>query len=105
MSLENTLEYRRELMIGSATATVNRYGYEIPYETMVKIIGTELDWEIEEEDVIYDAGSPYMDTMVREAVFDCVAKYYVGRTWPTYGERVDMDDFKEKLLKSIEEKK
>lgn len=103
--MNNTLEYRRELLIGSATSTMNSHGFDFSYDDMVKIVGTKLDWEIEEETVLYDPGSPYMDTMVREAVFDCVSQYYLGRDWPTYRERIDIDTFKEKLEKAIKEKK
>lgn len=103
--MTNTLEYRRELLVGAATSTMGMYGYDFSCETMAKIVGTKLDWEIEEEDVLYDPGSPYMDTMVREAVFDCVSQYYLGRAWPTYAEHINLQEFQEKLAKAIEEKK
>lgn len=106
MSLENTLEYRRELIIGSATCMANeRLGLGIDRDTMSKIIDTNLDWEVEDEDMIYDQHSPDMDTIVRESVMDCIANFYLGRSWPCGYENVDMNKFFTMLYEAVDKEK
>lgn len=56
-----------------------------------KIIGDKMDSEWQNFD--YKEASQYMDTAPREEIVDLLALHYLGRSWPTYGEKVNMDEF------------
>jgi hypothetical protein len=79
----------------------HRLGINIPAEKLSVIIGDEMDWEW--ADIDYDPNSPYMDTAPREVVMELVAQHYTGRSWPTYVDYEDMEEFEEALFSAIEE--
>lgn len=96
----NTLETRREFLHGACRSMLKSQ-LNIDFVNIKEIIGEKLDYEIEDEDMIYDPNSPFMDTCIREAAFDCVAKFYLKRDWPTYGEKADMEQFMDNLMGAI----
>jgi len=77
----------------------DRYGIDLSYEKVAEIIGDKMEDEwtnFEYEDV-----SPYMDTSPREEIGEIVSMHYLGRSWPTYGEKVDMEEFYKNLDEKI----
>ncbi len=96
------LAARRNLLVRSgATFLKEHVGLDIGAEKLAVIIGEDLDWEVEDENVIYDPESPYMDTAIREYIMDCVADYYLGTHWPCNCDKVDMNEFFAKLDAAI----
>jgi hypothetical protein len=77
----------------------DRYDINLSYEKVAEIIGDKMEDEwtnFEYEDV-----SPFMDTAPREEIGEIVSMHYLGRSWPTYGEKVDMKDFHKNLTQKI----
>lgn len=82
----------RENFIGSAALVIEDYcGIKLSIEKVSEIIGDKMkhEWEAFE----YDEVSPYMDTAPRENVMDIVAEHFLGRSWPTYGDDIDINDW------------
>lgn len=105
MTIKYTLEARRCNLIHAAHSMLkHRELINISLSALAEAIGKKLDWEIEDEDVVYDPESPYMDTIVRDAVMDAVAEHFLGRPWPCNGDRVDMHQFLEELDAAIKNK-
>ncbi len=97
-----TLADRRNLMIRSGSVFLKEHvGVEVSAEKLTIIIGDRLDWEVEDENVIYDPESPYMDTAIREYFMDYVAGHYLDTHWPCYCDKVDMKEFFAKLEAAI----
>lgn len=98
--MKNTLEIRRTFLHGACRSMLRSY-LNVDFTNIREIIRDHLDYEIEDEDMIYNPNSSSMDTCIREAVFDCVSNFYLGRDWPTYGEKADIDQFMDNLMGAI----
>lgn len=102
MTVTLDLAARRNLLIRSGAKFLKeRLSLDIGAEKLAMIIGEDLDWEVEDEDVIYDPESPYLDTAIREEIMDYVANYYLGTHWPCNCDKVDMNEFFAKLDAAI----
>lgn len=103
--MKSTLEQRRENLISVAQNYLSD-DMEITFEKPLlrKIIGTSLDYEIEDYD--YDPSDNGFDTNIREHLHSLLSQYYIGESWPTYGDtrsgRVNMEDFTRKLYEAID---
>lgn len=91
----------REYFLESAVLSVEeRFGIEISLEKITEIIGDKMasEWTNFE----YTEASPYMDTSPCEDVADLIAHHYIGRGWPTYGDReMTFQEFEGKLLAAM----
>lgn len=63
----------------------------ISTEMMNKIIADKFDDEWSETE--YDPNSPYMDTYVRDSIFNEVSLFFLSREWPTYSDNIDVNSF------------
>lgn len=82
----------RENFLQSAVLTAEAsFGIKLSLEKMTKIIGNKMDSEW--KTYKYDSVSQYMDTSPREQIADIIAKHYLGRSWPCYGEDIDMEKY------------
>jgi hypothetical protein len=94
---------RRENFIGSAALVIEDYcGIKLSVEKVSEIIGNKMDDELIFVD--YKEVSPFMDTSPRERVMDIVAEYFLGRPWPSYGDRVNMEEWFSSLYDAVKEK-
>jgi hypothetical protein len=93
----------RENFIGSAALIIEDYcGISLPLEKVSEIIGDKMEDEWNEYE--YDEVSPFMDTSPREEVMNIVAEYFLRRSWPTYADRVDMEEWFSSLHDAVNEK-
>ena len=100
MTIDADMDYRRCAFAHNAQNMFYEYtGIRISAKTLSEIIGECMDNEVSE--VLYDPNSPYMDTCIREQVLDMISEHYIGRSWPTYSEMADMNEFQIKLESAI----
>jgi hypothetical protein len=93
----------RENFIASAALVIEDYcGIKLPIEKVSEIIGDKMDseWKTFE----YKEVSPFMDTAPREDVMEIVAQHFLGRSWPTYGDDIDINDWIMTLNATMKEK-
>lgn len=93
----------RENFIGSAALVIEDCcGIKLSIEKVSEIIGDKMDreWNTFE----YREVSPFMDTAPREELMDIVAEHFLGRSWPTYGDRVNMEEWFSSLYDAVKEK-
>jgi len=91
----------KENFLASAVLVAEyEFGLKISLEKMTEIIGDKM--ESEWTAFNYSDVSKYMDTSPREEIADHIALHYLGRHWPTYGEKVDIHTFVADLRKKIE---
>ena len=82
----------RENFIGSAVLVIeDNTGVKLTIEKVSEIIRDKMDheWKTFEDDEV----TIYMDTSPRENVIELLAQHYLGRGWPTYMDKVNIDDF------------
>lgn len=102
MTIILDLAARRNLLVRSgATFLKEHIDLNIDAEKLAVIIGENLDWEVEDENTIYDPESPHMDTAICEYIMDYVAEYYLNTYWPCNCDKVDMKEFFAKLEAAI----
>ena len=90
----------RENFLKSAVLSVEEsLGIKFSLEKMTQIIGNIMDYEWKTFE--YGEPSPYMDTSPREQIFELIANHYLGRDWPSYGEKVNMEEFYAQLEEKI----
>jgi hypothetical protein len=93
----------RENFIASAALVIEDYcGIKLSIEKVSEIIGDKMDDEWSEYE--YDEVSPFMDTSPREYVMDIVAEYFLDRSWPTYGDWANMEEWFSSLYDAVKEK-
>ena len=86
------MDISKQNFLQSAVLSVKkRFGLDIGLEKLTVIIGDKMDHEWKE--IHYKDASPYMDTYPCEQVVELIAKHYLGRSWPTYGDKINFDDF------------
>lgn len=99
---ELNMKTSRENFIGSAVLVIEEYSrLKLSFEKVSEIIGNKM--EDEWTDFEYDEVSIFMDTCARERVADIVSNYYLGRDWPSYYEKVDIEEFLELLEQKVKE--
>lgn len=91
---------RNNFMASAKEMIKSQMGIDLTLEQVTTIVGDKMDGEWQNFD--YKEVSKYMDTAPRENIMDIVAEHYLGRPWPTYGERVNMEHFIEDLMTSVE---
>ena len=85
-----------ENFIGSAALVIENYtGIKLSIEKVVEVIGDKMDREWKSYE--YDEVSVYMDTSPRETIVELLARHYLSRSWPTYGDNVNVKEFYEQL--------
>lgn len=93
----------KEYFLESAVlVAADSFGINISLEKITEIIGNKM--EDEWTDYTYDEVSPFMDTTPREEIANHIARYYLGRRWPTYADKANMDDWMAELLAAMKEK-
>lgn len=101
-TLHATIEYRRCAFAHSASIMVFEYAnLDIDPERMSVIIGDKMDEEVSE--YLYDPNDGYMDTCVRDQVFDFVSEFYLGHPWPRYRDHMDAELFDTNLRQAIDD--
>lgn len=53
------------------------------------------------ESCIYNDVSPSFDTCVRETLMDILSKHYLNEYWPCYADKIDMNNFYQRLSKAV----
>lgn len=89
-----------ENFIGSAALVIENYtGIKLSIEKVAEVIGNKMDreWKAYE----YDEVSVYMDTSPRESIVELLARHYLGRSWPTYGDNIDINEFFNDLMSKM----
>lgn len=82
----------KENFMASAALVIEDYcGIKLPIEKVSEIIGDKMDSEWKNFE--YNEVSPFMDTAPREEVMDIVAEHFLGRSWPRYGDNIDINDW------------
>ena len=90
----------RENFLQSAVLSVEVcLGIKLSLEKMTQVIGNYMDYEW--KSFAYGDPNPYMDTSPREHIAELIANHYLGRSWPCYGENVNMEEFFTELEEKI----
>ena len=90
--------------VWSSSLMVKEYaGLNISAEMMNNIIADKFDDEWSKFE--YDPKSPYMDTCVRDSIFNEVSLFFLSRKWPTYSDNADINAFVGELQNAIDRKK
>jgi len=85
-----------ENFIGSVALVIENYtGVKLSIEKVAEVISDKMDREWKSYE--YDEVSVYMDTSPRETIVELLARHYLGRSWPTYGDNVNVKEFYEQL--------
>jgi hypothetical protein len=77
----------------------DRCGIDLSYEKVSEIIGDKM--EDEWTNFQYEDVSPFMDTVPREEIANIICMHYLGRSWPTYGEKINMETFLDRLYEKV----
>ena len=87
--------------VWASSLMVKEYaGLNISAEMMNNIIVDKFDDEWSKFE--YDPNSPYMDTCVRDSIFDEVSLFFLSRKWPTYSDSADINEFVSELQNVID---
>lgn len=101
MTIKADMNYRRCAFAHSASLMLQDwFALDISAEKLAEIIGDKMDREVSE--YMYDPKDSQIDTNIRDEVADIVSNHYLGRNWPRYRDKIDMDEFYKDLKESIE---
>lgn len=89
---------KENFLLSAQMMLENRVGAKWSVEKLDEIIGVKM--EDEYTDFEYGEASCYMDTAPREEIFELLSAHYLGKNWPCYSDKVDMNDFMESFWKA-----
>lgn len=101
MTIKAGMEYSRCAFAHSASLMLQDwFALDISAKKLAEIIGDKMDHEVSE--YLYDPNDSHIDTNIRDEVADIVSNHYLGRKWPRYRDKIDMNEFYKDLKESIE---